>query len=310
MSGKLAKLWKLAGLALVALATPMLAQSSKPAAVVNGEPIPMSEIDAVLSMRSPELFPVSQDQQRQMRLQLLDGLIAERLMRQFLTRNGPPIDSAEIDKQMAALAEAQRAAGKTLAEFCKESHQTEAQVRAGVHNMLQFAAYAKQQTTEEQLRKYFQANLDYFQKVTVRVSHIIFRIPLEATEQEKQEARKKLTDLRQRIIAKEISFTDAAKQYSQCPSAPKGGDIGFIARKWMVDESIARAAFAGRKGELSDVIESEMGLHLLLVTERTDPKPAEFAACADDVRDCCIEEMRERLLTDLRKAARIEIHVR
>jgi parvulin-like peptidyl-prolyl isomerase len=143
--------------------------------------------------------------------------------------------------------------------------------------------------------------------VTVRVSHIVIRIPLEATPQEKDDARKMLGDLRRKLVAGEISFADAARQYSQCPSAPKGGDIGFIARKWMVDEPVARAAFALKKGEISEIVVSEVGLHLLLVTDRTEPKPMEFAACIEDVRDCCIEEMRERLMADLRKAAKIDI---
>ncbi|MFL5339865.1 MAG: peptidylprolyl isomerase [Gemmataceae bacterium] len=299
-----------AAVAILVAAGAAQAQDGKPAAIVNGEPIPTSEIEAVLAMRPRELFPIPQAQHRQVRLEILDALIAERLMRQFLAKSGAPVDSAEVEKQMAALAESQKMSGKTLADFCRETRQTETQVRAGVQNMLQFSAYAKKLASDAELKTYFAANPDYFQKVTVRVSHIVIRLPVGASGAERQEARKRLTEIRQKLLAKQIAFADAAREFSQCPSAPKGGDIGFIARKWMVDEPVAKAAFALKTGELSDIVESDFGLHLILATDRTEPKPIEFAACVEDVRDCYIEEMRQQLLTKLRDAAKIEVLIK
>jgi peptidyl-prolyl cis-trans isomerase C len=293
--------------AALILAAPAAAQPTKPAAVVNGEPIPTAEVDAVMAMRPRELFPVPASQQRQVRLEILDGLVGERLMKQFLLKSGTTVDSAEVDRQLAALADAQKAAGKTLANYCRETQQSESQLRASVYNMLQFMAYSKKVATDEELKKYFQANIEYFQKVTVRCSHIVIRVSADATDAEKQDARKKLTGLREKLVAGGITFADAAKQHSQCPSAPKGGDIGFITRKWMVDEPVAKAAFALKKGEISGIVESEFGLHLILATDRTDAKPIEFAACADDVRDCYVEEMRQKLLADLRRTAKVDI---
>jgi parvulin-like peptidyl-prolyl isomerase len=309
--GRRAANWVTAAILVVLVATGMgRAQSGKTAAVVNGEAIPMTEIDAVIAMRPKELFPVPQAQQRQLRLEILDGLIGERLMKQFLAKNGPSVDTTEVDKQLSSLAEAQKAAGKTLADFCRETHQTEAQVRGSIQSMLQFSGFAKKQASDEELKKYFAANLDYFQKVTVRCSHIVIRVPINATNAERQEARKKLAEVQQKLLAKKIGFADAARENSQCPSAPKGGDIGFITRKWMVDEPVAKTAFALKKGEMSGIVESEFGLHLILVTDRTEPKPIEFTACIEDVRDCYVEELRQHLLADLRKSARIEIMIR
>jgi parvulin-like peptidyl-prolyl isomerase len=293
--------------ALAILAGTAVAQNEKPAAVVNGETIPMSEIEAAMASRPMELFPVPAAQQRQAKLEILDVLIGERLMKQFLVKSGATVDSTDVEKQMAALTQAQKEIGKTLAAYCRESNQTEAQVRAGVSNMLQFQAYAKKIATDDELKKYFQANLDYFQKVTVRCSHIVLRVGADATDAEKQEARKKLTAIREKLTANPENFADAAKENSQCPSAPKGGDIGYITRKWMVDEPVAKAAFALKKGEMSGIVESEFGLHIILNTDRTDAKPIEFAECKDDVRDCFVEELRQKLLVDLRRSAKVKI---
>lgn len=309
MGGILARHGKLAGLAILVWAGIVGAQGSKPAATVNGEVIPMSEIDAVISQRSPDLFPLPRAQQRQLRHDVLDALISERLMRQFLSRNGPKIDSKEIDRQMQLLADVQKAAGKTLEDYCRETKQTKEQIRLSVQNMLQFSAYMQQKATDAELKKYFQENIEFFQKVTVRVSHIVIRVPAEAPIAERQAARAKLSDLRQQIVSGKVAFADAAREHSQCPSALKGGDLGYITRKWMVDESVAKAAFALKKDVVSDIVESEFGLHLLLVTDRTAPKPIEFVACVDDVRDCFLEETRQKLLADLRAKAKIDIHI-
>ena len=287
------------------------AQNSNSAAIVNGEAIPMSEIDAVMALRPRELFPVPQAQQRQARLEILDGLIAERLMRQFLAKNGEPVDPAEVEKQMKALTETQKSAGKSLVDYYKETRQTETHVRDSIKNMLEFSAYAKKKCSEEELKRYFTANIEYFQKVTVRCSHIVIRVPINATTAERKQARSKLAEIQQKLLARQITFSDAAREYSQCPTAPKGGDIGFIMRKWMgVDEAVTKTAFALKKGEMSDIVVSEYGLHLILVTDRTDPKPVDFAACIEEVRDCYTEELRQHLLADLRKKATIEITIK
>src|SRR5262249_24370078 len=115
----------------------------KPAAVVNGEPIPMADVEAVLALRPQELFPITEAQQKLIRQEIVEMLISEKLMKQYLAKHAPSIDPSEVEKQMGALVESLKAQGRTLADFCKESRQTEAQLRAGVQNMLQYTAFAR-----------------------------------------------------------------------------------------------------------------------------------------------------------------------
>ncbi|MCX7700639.1 MAG: peptidylprolyl isomerase [Gemmataceae bacterium] len=296
----------LAVLSLVLLGGNLEARD-RPAAIVNGEIIPWAEVEAVLSLRPKELFPLTEAQQRLIKTEVLEVLISERLMKQFLAQHAPPIDPAEVEKQIRALAESLKAQGRTLADFCRESRQTEAQLRAGIQNMLQYNEYARKQASDEELKRYFQENIEYFQKTTVRLSHIVIRVPTGASDEDRRAIRQQLNELRDKIRAGSISFAEAARQFSHCPSAPKGGDIGVVSRKWMLDESVAKAAFALKPGEVSDVVESEFGLHLLLVTERNEGGKVEFAAVVDDVRDSYIEEMRQKLLLELRRKAKVEI---
>jgi peptidyl-prolyl cis-trans isomerase C len=299
----------LAVILLAELATAGQAQTRQnaPVAVVNGEPILRSELDAVLKQRPPVVTPLTSSQLRQLQQEALATLIDELLVRQFLFKNAPPVDGAEVSKQITALERGLSAQGKTLAEYLRETKQTEAQMRANLGLMVQWNTYTVKKITEADLTKYYAENKDFFDKTTVQASHIVLRVPPDAPPAEQEEARKKLVALRAEIVAKIISFADAAAKYSQCPSASKGGDLGYFARKWMVEEPFAKAAFALKPGEISDVVSTDYGFHLILVTDRKAGTSSTFDLAKEDVRDCLLEELRQNVLLDLRRTAKIEI---
>jgi peptidyl-prolyl cis-trans isomerase C len=287
-----------------------LAAEQRPvvAARVNGEVITLAEVDAALKQHSVPLKAPTAAEMRELRAEALTGFIDDLLVRQFLRDHGPKIDPAEINQQLAALQNALKAQDKTFAAYLREQDQTEAQLRANMTLLLQLDRYVKQNTTEADLKRFHEANKDYFDKVTVRTSHIVIRLPADAAPAERDKARQKLRGLRADIAAGKIDFAAAAKANSQCPSAPKGGDIGFIERKFQsIDEAYAKTAFGLKVGEISDVVQTEIGLHLIKVTERKAGKPMKFEQVAENVRDAYAEELRVILLNQLRKKAKIEV---
>src|SRR5207302_444679 len=146
-----------------------------------------------------------------------------------------------------------------------------------------------------------------FDRVMVRASHILLRLPPNAAEADKAKMHQQLVDLRAQIVANKIDFAEAAKKYSQCPTAPAGGDIGYFPRKFMVDDAFAQVAFSTPVNGVSDVVQTGYGLHLIKVTDRKAGEASDFAKIKGDVRDVCVEEMRMNLLNDLRKSAKVEI---
>ncbi len=119
-----------------------------------------------------------------------------------------------------------------------------------------------------------------------------------------------LAALRADIVAGKITFEDAVKKYSQCPvTAPNGGDRGFITRKLMVEEEFARAAFALPANQVSEVVQSGLGLHLIKVTDRKAGEPSDFNKVKDDVRFLYGAELYESVLMQLRQAARLEVYL-
>ena len=283
--------------------------SEKIAATVNGEAITVTELDAAVAQVPTPTAALSAVQKRQQRLDVLHLLVDDLLVRQFLKQHGPKVELAEVDRQLAALAASQKSQGKDLEEYLKESGLTVPKIRENFLRMLQLAKYLEAQTTEDRLRSYYEANRDFFDKTTVRTSHIVLRVSATAPMEERQKAMQKLRAIRNDLGAGKIDFAAAAKAHSQCPSAAAGGDLGYTVRKFQVDEAYARAAFAMKVGEVSDVVETDAGYHLIWVTDRKTGSTSRYPDVAADVRDCFEAELKQNLLADLRKKARIEIKV-
>lgn len=124
---------------------------------------------------------------------------------------------------------------------------------------------------------------------TRQASHILIAVDVKAPAAEKQKARAKADDILKQIKAKPASFADLAKAHSQDPgSAEKGGDLGAFKRGDMV-KPFSDAAFGMKAGDVSDVIETEFGYHIIKLTGVTAGKSPSF------------EAMRGQLETDLKR---------
>jgi len=77
----------------------------------------------------------------------------------------------------------------------------------------------------------------------------------------------------------------------------------------VVVEPISRTAFAMKKGDVSDIVVTDFGLHLLKVTERTQGESTTFESVKDSIREVIAQEMElfQHILADHRKGAKIEV---
>ena len=113
---------------------------------------------------------------------------------------------------------------------------------------------------------------------------------------------------------KKVKFEDIARQYSQCPSKDKKespGDIGQFPYKFVVVPEFAKTAFALKPGEISDVVQTVFGLHLIKVTDRTKGEVSTFENLKDTVREVWAqdEELFVRILADQRKTGKIVVQL-
>jgi peptidyl-prolyl cis-trans isomerase SurA len=118
----------------------------------------------------------------------------------------------------------------------------------------------------QELETWYEAHKDSLQEVPeqFRFSHIM--ITPKVSEAKKQDVRKKLEGVLQEIKAG-ADFAELANKYSEIPGGVKdGGDIGYFKRNDF-DERFTAAAFSLKKGEVSDIVETELGLHLIKVED-------------------------------------------
>jgi peptidyl-prolyl cis-trans isomerase D len=126
---------------------------------------------------------------------------------------------------------------------------------------------ASEQTDPGEARKYYEANLSkYGQPEERRASHILISVKPGASDEDKRKARARAEDLLTKLRASPGSFAELAKKESGDPgSAAKGGDLGFFSRGMMV-RPFEEAAFHLKPGEISDIVESDFGFHIIKVT--------------------------------------------
>jgi parvulin-like peptidyl-prolyl isomerase len=306
-------IWALAALTGVAAGVGTAAAQSDPKAVVataNGHSITLGEVDAVIKSRPPAPG-ITEADIKQLRYEAACLLVDGALWEQYLQKNGPKIDKAEVNKRFAELEIAVKKAGKSMTDYYKDTGQTEATVRAGITSILQWDAIVRTKISDAQAKHYYDENKDLFDGVQVHASHIVFKVAPNATAAEKQKARQDLLAIRAHVVAGTLDFAEAAKRYSQDATAPQGGDLGTFARKFVMPESIAKAAFALPVGGVSDVVESEVGLHLIKVTERKpgEKQPMGFETIKEQVRELCGEELRQAVMQQLRQAAKIQFNL-
>lgn len=129
--------------------------------------------------------------------------------------------------------------------------------------------------SQEILDYYNQNKSQFINPQSVRASHILV--------DDSNKAREIISEINQGL-----SFEDAAKKYSKCPSKAQGGDLGYFTRGRMVPE-FEQAAFEMKKDEVSEPIQTQFGYHIIKVLDKKEEKPMLF----DEVKD----QLEQQLLS-------------
>jgi len=156
--------------------------------------------------------------------------------------------------------------------------------------------------SEADLKTYYEQNKARFgTKEERRASHILITAPASAPAAEREKAKAKAEQLLAEVKKTPASFADIARKNSQDPgSAEKGGDLDFVKRDGTMVKPFEDAMFALKKGEISNLVETEFGYHII---EVTDIKP-ESTPTFDQVRARIEDEARAQMATqEFAKAA-------
>lgn len=166
--------------------------------------------------------------------------------------------------------------------------------------------------SDDELAKAYEENRDALKvPEQVTASHILFRVAADADDATRQAAHKKATEALVGI-KKGADFAEMAEAHSDCPSSKMGGKLGTFGRGRMVPPFEA-AAFALKPGEISGVVETEFGYHIILCEERTEAVERSFEESKQRLSEVLVQqkldEKVQALIGDARQAAKIEILV-
>lgn len=166
---------------------------------------------------------------------------------------------------------------------------------------------------EAGIKEYYEKNKGNFKREEhIRVSHILIKFDENANSEKREEARERAIKIRQEI-AEGKDFSEMAKENSGCEkSAKNGGDLGYIEKGYMPPE-FDNIAFNLKKGEISAVVQTKYGYHIIKVV---DIKP-EGLAPYDEVKDLIGKYLqggiaKEKIashIAELKEKAKIEIYL-
>lgn len=294
------------------------------AATVNGQPI-----NEVAVQRGLQQFPP--ERRAQQRPELLNYLIDNLLIEQYLQQLQVKVDPAEVEKRMNRMREEVKRAKKDFAKVLAEIQVTEAELREHLAADLRWEKFAESRATDAELRKLFESSKDVFDGTTVQARHILLTPPANdpkaaaAAEAALREYKKQveaavaaglaklpanadnLTRAKARASLLLEAFGALAKEKSACPSKTQGGDVGWFRRAGTMVEPFARAAFALKISEMSEPVKTPFGYHLILVTGRKPGREIKFEDVKDLAREYYCDRLRYSLATQIRAKSRIVI---
>ncbi|MBU1006549.1 MAG: peptidylprolyl isomerase [Candidatus Omnitrophica bacterium] len=291
----------------------------KLAAKVNGVSIKTETLDAAISNFIENQKAFGMDIKEEDKVELRKGVLDELISAELLYQESNKAKLGDLSKEAEAQFDSIKKGFDSDDDFkkvMKEKGITEKDIKADIKKGVYINAYLTGNvyntitvTDAEKLAEY-EANKDKLDiPEQVKASHILIRVGENATDAEKEEIRKKIDELRQRALSGE-DFAELAKASSEDGSAPNGGDLGYFRRGMMV-MPFEEAAFSLGIEEISGIVETQFGYHIIKVTDKQDPRKLNYVEVEPEITRFLTNKKKgekvSEIVADLKKKAKIEI---
>ncbi len=301
-------------LVVVAMTAMAQSKSQEVAVVVNGENIYTWELALLLPQIQAEMTSQGLEPKGSVVIRsVLDRAIDSKLIAQEARRRGIEPNESRVDEKLAKMVAGAGSRADLEAELVKTgidySQLRSTVVQADlVQTLVEAQVATKGEVTPDEVLAFYNQNPELFKNPDrIHARHILFKFETEASPEQKKAAWDKAAAAHARAMAGE-DFAALAVELSEGPNASKGGDLGFTTRGQMV-ESFDQAVWALKPGEISEVVESRFGYHVIKVEEiRSGPTvPLEDArpAVVNLLRQERIAQVLSELVTELKASAEI-----
>lgn len=247
-------------------------KDAKLIATVNGTKITSDDFEREVKALPDHIRTIADTPQG--KKELVDTLVMRELILQKAAKDG--IDkSKEVEDKLAELKK------RIIVDtYLKKQVETESKI------------------SDEELKKFYDQNIDKFKTgEQVRASHILVK--------SEQEAQAVLDQLK-----KGVAFEELAKTKSADSSAAKGGDLGWFGKGNMVPV-FEKAAFGLKEGQLSSIVKSDFGFHIIKLTGKRPAGTRPFDEVKEQIKSALMPQKQQqvfmKLKEDLKKDAKIEL---
>lgn len=268
-------------------------------ATVNGQPVTEGDLSFALLSRGITDAPPA------LRQQLLEQLINQRLIQEFLKTQKIEVPPKQLDESVVKVENFIRKKGDNPQQVLTKMGFSPEKLRAAIALPLAWNLYARQEITPEKMQAYFNAHREELDGTRVEASQILLKLSSDASPTEIDQAKQKLLDLRKQIQSGKLTFAEAAAQHSQAPSKTEGGKLVTSAYRGKMPLVFTSQVFPLKEGEISEPFQSPFGMHLITLNKK---HPGQFSL--EDVRGELFQtlsrELYNQTLQKLRSTAKIE----
>lgn len=234
-------------------------------------------------------------------------LIDRRLVAAFMQAYGFGAQPQEIDRQLQRVRTQLEQQQRTLDEYLQQAGLSLDEFRDNLAWEIGWPRLLERYLTDENLERYFRKHRRDFDGTEVSVAHILLRIDSPDEPRSREAAIAAARQLREWILAGELDFVRAARQYSVAPTAADGGRLGFIGRRQPMPEAFGQAAFALEPGAISPPVVTEAGVHLIQCVE-IKPGSRTWQEVRGELEPAVTRYLFRWAADRQRPQARIEIH--
>ncbi len=286
-------------------------------AVVNDEVITESEVGELLNPITEQLNQTYKGDELEFyfakaRKEILERLIEDKLILQEARRQKILVDSEEVEQKLSELKE-KFSSEEEFEKALRASSTTAGRIRERIREQLMMARLFekevrfKVQVNPQEITEYFRNNPDKFKdSPTVKARNITVRFKNAA---ERLSASRKIKEALS-LLKQGRDFKEVAMQYSEGPNATSGGDLDIVKKGQMRDE-IDRVIFSLKKGEISDIIETESTFNIFLVEDNMTVEEKSIDEANERIRNILFQKkLKERFnewIEKLKKDAYISV---